>query len=56
MMVFGPHDKGGPVDMATFLREKRRTDRWESFKPLSFAEIEVFTGLLFGHLSQLNGV
>ncbi|KAH6720641.1 Alpha/Beta hydrolase protein [Leptodontidium sp. MPI-SDFR-AT-0119] len=56
MMEFGPHDLGGPVDMATFLKEKRRSDRWESFKPLSFADKEVFTGILFGHLSQLNGV
>ncbi|PVH83945.1 alpha/beta-hydrolase [Cadophora sp. DSE1049] len=56
MMVFGPHELGGTVDMATFMKEKRRSDRWESFKTLSFADKEVLTGILFGHLSQLNGV
>ncbi|KAH7327085.1 Alpha/Beta hydrolase protein [Rhexocercosporidium sp. MPI-PUGE-AT-0058] len=56
MMEFGPHDLGGPVDMATFLKEKRRSGRWDSFKPLSFADKEVLTGILFGHLSELNGV
>ncbi|KAK0114231.1 hypothetical protein ONS95_013729 [Cadophora gregata] len=56
MMVFGPHDLGGAVDMITFLKEKRQSDRWESFKALSFADKEVLTGIIFGHLSQLNDV
>ncbi|KAL2060719.1 hypothetical protein VTL71DRAFT_9360 [Oculimacula yallundae] len=56
IMEIGPYELGGPVDIDTFLKEKRDSDRWNAFKPLSFANLEVLTGLLLGHLSQLNGV
>lgn len=56
MRVFGPYDLGGTEDITEFMKEKRRSDRWESFVPLSFANKEVLAGILFGHLSQMNGV
>lgn len=55
-MIFSPHELGGIVEMANFMREKRRSDRSKLFEPLSFADKEVLTGMLFGYLAQLNGV
>ncbi|CZS97826.1 uncharacterized protein RAG0_06726 [Rhynchosporium agropyri] len=42
MIESGPYDLEGPIDIETFFKEKRKSSRWDAFKPPSFENMEVF--------------